>query len=482
MAKRYPATHSFLKWAGPALVLFLAGCLGLIATFADVFDGVKNWAERWYLALEPTMTAPWFVALSVVLIISYIAALIWTGQEPTAERDPAPAPALNERSRESSRIAPAGSGRKAAPAHDATESLREKTLRVGLELQEALSRAVMGDSSLRPRKRTFTEFVLGTHPEVEQLRAVQDVADKIRDGVNYSPRKSSVDAIWEAKQRSNLEAALSRPETWMPLDEAIRYLAKDSQWGADQNPNDPGFSVRVAIEMRDALACGDLIARGRWFHLLKGGVQDPPLHVLKPIPEEYWGGVQIDAYRALHREGRRLGSQLVENVVQSGDHEGMHDIQLSKRQVEARWPRSDQSLFSEAWNEDAKDRIPFVRIRDLAPGYGIKLAHPDPGASNVAYALEGELVQAAVDERLKVWGRKYRKVPSNQPLVPIPASHFEDFEFGHGCLHYECENKHSHTGKMGKRVEDFPDEAYFDLHLSFKDTCAVLKAFAENQP
>jgi hypothetical protein len=131
--------------------------------------------------------------------------------------------------------------------------------------------------------------------------------------------------------------------------------------------------------------------------------------------------------------------------------------------------------FDQAFEERTKDRIPYVRIRDLAPAYALGLGAHDLDAPNVAYRIEGALRQAAVDGELKVWGRKYRgPVKSNDPLVPIPASHFEDFEFGHGDLHHQTVNEQTHTGKIGKRLEDFPDQAFYDLQLSFADTEKVL--------
>jgi hypothetical protein len=159
----------------------------------------------------------------------------------------------------------------------------------------------------RKRRRTFTEFVLGIHPEVEQLRATR--------------------------------AALSPPvERWMSLDEAVRYLAKESQWGADQNQSDPNFSVKLGALLRDALACADLTARGRKFHTLHGGVKDPPLHSLTEIPKDFWPSVYIDAYWALHGEKQNIASRMVESVVRSGGHEGIHDVRLEQTRVEALWP------------------------------------------------------------------------------------------------------------------------------------------------
>jgi hypothetical protein len=143
-----------------------------------------------------------------------------------------------------------------------------------------------------------------------------------------------------------------------------------------------------------------------------------------------------------------------------------------------------QQTLDEAWKERTEDRIPFVRIRDLAPGYGLGLALHDPDAANVAYRIEGALRQAAVDGELQVWGRRYRSPPNNEPLVPIPSMHFEEYGFAHGNLHYAQDNKDAHTntlqmatwGQKGKN-----GATYYDLQLSFKDTEAVLAKVAKGE-
>jgi hypothetical protein len=65
-------------------------------------------------------------------------------------------------------------------------------------------------------------------------------------------------------------------EKWLSLDQAVRYLAKGSCWGQIQDQSDPYFSINLGIQLRDALACGDLTARGRKFHVLRGGIKTPP--------------------------------------------------------------------------------------------------------------------------------------------------------------------------------------------------------------
>ena len=57
----------------------------MVAALAQSYSGVKKWAENWFYYLEPVVTAPWFVALSILAICGYIAAIIWTGQEQSAD-------------------------------------------------------------------------------------------------------------------------------------------------------------------------------------------------------------------------------------------------------------------------------------------------------------------------------------------------------------------------------------------------------------
>lgn len=82
--------HQFLKWAGRTLVVFISGCLALVAAFAAVYSGVREWAEGWYGWAEPVVTSGWFVAVCVLLILGYIGALVRTGTPipQTTEKEP----------------------------------------------------------------------------------------------------------------------------------------------------------------------------------------------------------------------------------------------------------------------------------------------------------------------------------------------------------------------------------------------------------
>jgi hypothetical protein len=77
---RHPTTHTFLKWFGPSVVVFVGGCIGLVATLAQTYPRVKDWAEREFDQWWPIVTAPWFLVASVVAIAAYIWAVVWTSQ------------------------------------------------------------------------------------------------------------------------------------------------------------------------------------------------------------------------------------------------------------------------------------------------------------------------------------------------------------------------------------------------------------------
>lgn len=144
----------------------------------------------------------------------------------------------------------------------------------------------------------------------------------------------------------------------------------------------------------------------------------------------------------------------------------------------------EQSL-DEAFSELTQDRVPFVRIRDIAPEFGIDLTPGNLLAPNRAYEIEGALRQAAVDGKLMVWGRKYRgEVKDNDPLVPIPASHFEDYGFRHGNLHYREQNIHTATATMQmlvNRLKGIENVTFYDLYLRYSDLRRVMEQLSTQQ-
>ena len=84
---RCPAIHTFLKWAGPSFVVFVGGCIGLVAALAQSFPGVQTWAERRFDHWWPIVTSGWFLVSAALIICAFIVALIWTGQ-PTSPDKP----------------------------------------------------------------------------------------------------------------------------------------------------------------------------------------------------------------------------------------------------------------------------------------------------------------------------------------------------------------------------------------------------------
>jgi hypothetical protein len=303
----------------------------------------------------------------------------------------------------------------------------------------------------------------------------------IWDGFAERNRGSFLKYLFLGKQRDALDRAMDQAqrglgtigdspplETWMPLDDAIRYLAKGSQWGAEQNPDDPYFSVNLGIQLRDALACSDLSARGRKFHVLRGGVQDPPLHPLTPIPPGFWETVHIDAYRALHREGQNIGSRLVENVVRSGDHEGVYDVQLNKRQVEGLWPPSSPTGqpprvrsnmdFVDYWKEATREWVELLWLRDEFGQDKPKGYWQTTEGQNAGFSILNRLRQAAVDEEVVFRGRKFdydrpELTSETVPLTKISPGHFEENGFMLGRFLDSDSNYQTFTGGVLEHLE-----------------------------
>lgn len=77
---RYPKTHAFLRWLGPIVVVFIGSSIGLVAALATAFPRFNQWVDRQFEAWWPVVSAPWFMAISIVVIAAYIWALIHTGQ------------------------------------------------------------------------------------------------------------------------------------------------------------------------------------------------------------------------------------------------------------------------------------------------------------------------------------------------------------------------------------------------------------------
>jgi hypothetical protein len=138
--------------------------------------------------------------------------------------------------------------------------------------------------------------------------------------------------------------------------------------------------------------------------------------------------------------------------------------------------------FSKAFKERSSDKIPYVRVREIALAKGVDL--PRYGEhQNRSYDLEGELKDAAANGLLAVWGRPYNGEPrDNDPMLPIPADHFRKYSFRHGCLEMDMENKHSCTttiAALTKGKEMTEGESYYDLHVAGIQAREIIDKFGE---
>lgn len=125
------------------------------------------------------------------------------------------------------------------------------------------------------------------------------------------------------------------------LDDAIRYIATKSSFGISRRDDDPRFSVWVADSLVGALVSGDLRSRGRHFHVLHGGIRNPPLYPKIDIPSAFWVNRVINSWWALNDRNQRMGGALVSSGIPplKDSYEGMHDIELDRDRVEQIWPR-----------------------------------------------------------------------------------------------------------------------------------------------
>lgn len=187
---------------------------------------------------------------------------------------------------------------------------------------------------------------------------------------------------------------------------------------------------------------------------------------------------EAEARRRSRRAQEALGLSLTSNLERyAKDREAEQEADRQRLIREAREGDDKAKTFVQAWDDIESDRVPFVRIRHIAHEFELVLDPHDPTSGNMAYDIEGALRQAAVDGQLKVWGRKYRgPVKDNDPLVAIPQSHFEDYGFAHGNLHYETANSQTHTTSgIAKKLADHKSgEVFYDVQISYADTRRVL--------
>ena len=135
--------------------------------------------------------------------------------------------------------------------------------------------------------------------------------------------------------------------TAIGLDDGVRYIARESQFGRTRNADDPNFAIWIGDTLQSALVTGDIAARGRWFHVLRGGICNPPLHPRLPIAKEFWARHRINAWWALNDQGQNVNGRLVGDVMvpnmrlhpSNECYQGMHDILLDRDRLFLIWPK-----------------------------------------------------------------------------------------------------------------------------------------------
>lgn len=241
---------------------------------AAVWTGAKDWIAVKITWAWFQMSDPWIAFFVLVSIAAYVAAIVWTGKERSPKEKP------------------------------------------GVWLfGEGLDHIKV---SMLPTSNQSVKFF--PQPPRTPPKSLAGAFEAIRQHIHGYPH----------------ENLMPRPQpTFQPvkLDDAIRYVANDSAWSALQDQNNPNFSVRVGLALRDALATNRMIAEGRPYHAHRGGIRNPPLHTLEPINASVWKGSHIDAWRAIN-------SPQGLNAIESEAYQGFHDIQLDRADLERIWPRA----------------------------------------------------------------------------------------------------------------------------------------------
>jgi len=86
---RHPIAHRFLARAGPAIIVFIGSCIGLVAALAPTYPGVKTWGETQFFRWWPVVRTPWFWGVVMIIIALYVFFVVWTRREPTVKLDTA---------------------------------------------------------------------------------------------------------------------------------------------------------------------------------------------------------------------------------------------------------------------------------------------------------------------------------------------------------------------------------------------------------
>lgn len=89
---RHPRTYQLLCYAGPALIVFVGGCVGLLLAAAQKWQGVADWVEARFYEAWPIVSGWWFGASAVVLVGVYLAALFYTSSDAPVARSSKPRP------------------------------------------------------------------------------------------------------------------------------------------------------------------------------------------------------------------------------------------------------------------------------------------------------------------------------------------------------------------------------------------------------
>lgn len=322
--------------------------------------------------------------------------------------------------------------------------------------------------------------------------------------------RTDIDAILELKHRHKVEAML-KPKYDMSLKDVLHRIAFESEWSVTRDWRSPIDQWQetlwwkpLASEFLRPLASDEFTARGI------RRTQEGTDHGHSDIPGEYWRNPKLEIEAA-----RLMLEPRFDYVFNFGEGVMYHDIKLRTVDIDEWWPaRSPAEIEANpspfvAWAEEWKaayeerrvnaeleydqlraiaraDRmIPFVDLRRIAGEYGFNLKASDPAtASNQSYEIEKALRQAAARGQLAVEGRQFR-APGHrgtEPLIPISPVHFRDWEFRHGALCYEIENKNTLTSSMRlvlDKREGVENVTFFDIHLSERGARAVLAKMAE---
>jgi len=130
---------------------------------------------------------------------------------------------------------------------------------------------------------------------------------------------------------------------YMGCDDALRYIATQSEWGIEKEPNNPYYFVGLQDELKSKITLGELAAAGRPYFTLHGGVRHP--RPLQTIPREEWEKMEFDAWRALEGQMAMIGGNKAPNVIDIPlENRGWCDIKVQRSAVMDIWPQPRAGL------------------------------------------------------------------------------------------------------------------------------------------